>query len=119
MALSSPGGRRISQMRTLSFSIKTLVATPPSTRSSAAMAAPPPLAPPRCGRSRKPILHRKSSVLPGALSWQAMTSAPQFAPDEPIVVGIFYPKIFWNDPDGWARDIEMIEAIDPRVEVIL
>src|SRR4051794_10026931 len=48
-----------------------------------------------------------------------MTNAPQFGPDEPIVVGIFYPTAFWNDPEGWTRDIEMIKSVDPRVEVIL
>src|SRR5215471_9714892 len=47
-----------------------------------------------------------------------MSDAPQFAPDEPIVVGILYPTVFWNDADGWARDVEMIKAVDPRIEVI-
>src|ERR1043165_8404423 len=48
-----------------------------------------------------------------------MTEAPPFAPDEPIVVGIFYPQAFWNDAEGWARDVEMIKEVDPRIEVIL
>src|SRR5690349_1355812 len=48
-----------------------------------------------------------------------MSDAPQFAADEPIVVGILYPQMFWNDPEGWARDIEMIKAVDPRIEVVL
>src|SRR5256885_9421510 len=48
-----------------------------------------------------------------------MTSAPKFGPDEPIVVGIFYPTAFWGDSEGWARDIEMIKAVDPRIEVVL
>jgi phosphoglycerate dehydrogenase-like enzyme len=47
-----------------------------------------------------------------------MSDAPHFAPDEPIIVGILYPTAFWNDAEGWARDVEMIKAVDPRIEVI-
>src|SRR5947209_6637417 len=48
-----------------------------------------------------------------------MSDAPQFAADEPIVVGVFYPLAYYNDPEGFAHDVEMIEAVDPRVEVIV
>src|SRR5688572_24028765 len=48
-----------------------------------------------------------------------MTNAPQFAPDEPIVVGVFYPLVYMSDPEGFARDVAMIETVDPRVEVIV
>src|SRR6266566_4623538 len=37
-----------------------------------------------------------------------MPNAPQFAPDEPIVVGVFYPLIYWGDAEGFARDVEVI-----------
>ena len=48
-----------------------------------------------------------------------MTDAPHFGPDEPIVVGVFYPLSYYNDPEAFARDTEIIKAVDPRVDVIV
>src|SRR5215210_6990498 len=42
-------------------------------------------------------------------------------PDDPgpIVVGILYPTHWLGDDDAWAEERAAIEAIDPRVEVVL
>jgi phosphoglycerate dehydrogenase-like enzyme len=38
--------------------------------------------------------------------------------DTPVVVGILYPSEWYGDPDGFAREVAALEALDPRVRVI-
>jgi phosphoglycerate dehydrogenase-like enzyme len=40
-------------------------------------------------------------------------------PDESIVVGILYPTEWYGDADGFAREVSRLEALDPRIEVVL
>ncbi len=39
--------------------------------------------------------------------------------DGPIVVGILYPPEWYGDPDGFAAEVAALEALDPRIEVVV
>ena len=39
--------------------------------------------------------------------------------DGPIVVGILYPPEWYGDPEGFAAEVAAIEALDPRIEVVV
>jgi phosphoglycerate dehydrogenase-like enzyme len=40
-------------------------------------------------------------------------------PGERVVVGIFYPTEWYGDPDGFKREVAALEALDPRVDVVV
>src|SRR5436190_17428484 len=40
-------------------------------------------------------------------------------PNEPIVVGVLYPAFYFGDDDAWVAERVAIEAIDPRLELLL
>ncbi len=39
--------------------------------------------------------------------------------DLPITVGIMYPTPLYGDADGFAREVQRLEALDPRVRVVV
>jgi phosphoglycerate dehydrogenase-like enzyme len=41
------------------------------------------------------------------------------SPLEPVVVGVLYPPEWYGDPQDFAAEVSALEAIDPRVEVVV
>src|SRR4051812_41705034 len=37
----------------------------------------------------------------------------------PFVVALLYPSVWFGDPDAFVEELDVIRAVDPRVEVIV